>query len=265
MLTPTEVERAIIEPLLKRFDEKQYNLSHFHDAVQRAISSSLKLQPLIHSIRARIKDRDHLEDKLLRKIRECEKEKKVFDITADNLHVKINDLAGIRILHLHTAQAKEIHDHLFELLKSCGYKFHEGPVARTWDIEYEKTFKDMGFKTKRSENLYTSVHYIISDQVPGLKMTCELQVRTLTEETWGEVDHRLNYPHKTDSVACLQQIRALARSTSAAGRLVDAIFATVAHEAQVEHEKNLALAVAQKAADAANPEIPPLGTDDVPA
>jgi putative GTP pyrophosphokinase len=68
------------------------------------------------------------------------------------------------------------------------------------------------------------------DLLPGLKMTCEIQVRTLAEEIWGEVDHRLNYPHKADSVACQQQIRALARSTSAAGRLVDAIFATVADE-----------------------------------
>lgn len=235
MLTPTNAERDLIEPLLQRFDEKQHNLSLFHDAVQKAISSSAKLQPLIHSMRARIKDRDHLQDKLLRKLRE--QTEKPFDITVDNLHVRINDLAGIRILHLHTAQAKEIDQHLTDLLKSCGYKFHEGPVARTWDIEYEKTFKDMGFKTKRSENLYTSVHYVISDQVPGLKMTCELQVRTLTEETWGEVDHQLNYPHKTDSVACLQQIRALARSTSAAGRLVDAIFATVAHEGAKEAQE----------------------------
>jgi len=70
-------------------------------------------------------------------------------------------------------------------------------------------------------------------------MTCELQVRTLTEETWGEVDHKINYPHKTKSVACLQQIRALARSTSAAGRLVDAIFATIAHETAIDREKQL--------------------------
>jgi Uncharacterized protein conserved in bacteria len=256
MLTPTEAERVIIEPLLQRFDEKQHNLSLFHDAVQKAVSSSTKLQPLIHSIRARIKNRDHLQDKLLRKIRECEKDNKAFDITADNLHVKINDLAGIRILHLHTAQAKEIDYHLSALLKSCGYKFQEGPVARTWDIEYEKIFKDMGFKTRRSENLYTSIHYVISDQIPGLKMTCELQVRTLTEETWGEVDHRLNYPHKTDSFACLQQIRALARSTSAAGRLVDAIFATVAHEATVAREKEAALAGTERTEEATNPEAP---------
>lgn len=71
---------------------------------------------------------------------------------------------------------------------------------------------------------------MISDQIPDLKMTCELQVRTLAEEIWGEVDHRVNYPHPAESVACRQQIRALARSTSAAGRLVDAIFATVADE-----------------------------------
>jgi putative GTP pyrophosphokinase len=177
-----------------------------------------------------MKDRDRLQDKLLRILHDCEEKNEPFDITPDNLHLKINDLAGIRLLHLHTAQAKEIHEHLDELLKSCGYKFREGPEARTWDIEYEKIFKDMGFKTIRSETLYTSVHYVISDQIPNLKMTCEIQVRTLAEEIWGEVDHSLNYPHKMDSVACRQQLRALARSTSAAGRLVDAIYATVADE-----------------------------------
>jgi ppGpp synthetase/RelA/SpoT-type nucleotidyltranferase len=230
MLKPTAKERGKIATLLSRFDEKRENLGLFHDTVQRAISSSKKLHPLIHSMRARIKDRDHLQDKLLRKLRECEEKGTNFNVTPDNLHVKINDLAGIRLLHLHTSQAKEIHDHLHELLKSCGYKFREGPEARTWDIEYEKIFKEMGFKTKQSETLYTSVHYVISDQIPGLLMTCELQVRTLAEELWGEVDHKLNYPHKMDSVACVQQIRALARATSAAGRLVDSIFATVKDE-----------------------------------
>jgi putative GTP pyrophosphokinase len=230
MLTPTAPERVTIGPLLERFDQKLVNLKNFHQAVLQAISTSEKLMPFIHSIRPRIKDRDHLQDKLLRKLREWKKEGKPFDITPDNLHVKINDLAGIRLLHLHTAQAKDIHTHLHALLKSNGYRFREGPVARTWDIEYEKIFKDMGFQTKRSESLYTSVHYVIWDQIPDLKLTCEIQVRTLAEEIWGEVDHRLNYPHKADSVACQQQIRALARSTSAAGRLVDAIFATVADE-----------------------------------
>lgn len=230
MLVPNAAERAKIEPLLKRFDERLDNLNLFHGTVQRAISQSTKLGPLIHSMRARIKDRDHLQDKLLRKLRKANEEKKAFDITPETLHAKINDLAGIRLLHLHTAQAKDIHTHLDAVLKRSGYKFEEGPEARTWDIEYEKIFRDMGFKTKQSETLYTSVHYVISDQIPDVTLTCEIQVRTLAEEIWGEVDHKLNYPHPANSVACQQQLRALARLTSAAGRLVDSIFATVSDE-----------------------------------
>lgn len=232
MLKPTAIERETTDPLLKRFDEKRQNVDRFYEAVKHAIVTSEELKPLIHSMRARMKDREHLEDKLVRKMRECAAEGKSFDITPKNLHVEINDLAGIRLLHLHTAQAKAIDEHLQKLITSCGYEFEEGPEARTWDIEYEQIFRDMGFQTKTSPTLYTSVHYVIADQVPELKMTCEIQVRTLSEEIWGEVDHRLNYPHKMDSVACRQQLRALARSTSAAGRLVDAIFATVADEQQ---------------------------------
>jgi putative GTP pyrophosphokinase len=74
--------------------------------------------------------------------------------------------------------------------------------------------------------MYTSVHYVVASN-SRTTVTCEIQVRTLMEEVWGEVDHSINYPHKTESVPCREQIRALARSTSSATRLVDAIFATV--------------------------------------
>jgi putative GTP pyrophosphokinase len=234
MLKPSATERKTTDPLMQRFDEKWLNVSRFYEAVKHAIVTSEELKPLIHSMRARMKDRKHLEDKLVRKMRKCAVEGKTFEVTPDNLHVKINDLAGIRILHLHTAQAKEINEHLTKLIVSCGYQIEEGPEARTWDIEYEQIFKEMGFQTITSDTLYTSVHYVIADQV-----TCEIQVRTLSEEIWGEVDHRLNYPHKMDSVACRQQLRALARSTSASGRLVDAIFATVADEQSAKKAREL--------------------------
>jgi len=80
-------------------------------------------------------------------------------------------------------------------------------------------------ETQQSETMYTSVHYIVSSKTKTL-MTCEIQVRTLMEEVWGEVDHAINYPYPVESVGCKEQIRALARSTSSATRLVDAIFAT---------------------------------------
>jgi putative GTP pyrophosphokinase len=78
-----------------------------------------------------------------------------------------------------------------------------------------------------SPSLYTSVHYVIA---PNRKtgLTCEIQVRTLAEELWGEVDHTLNYPLKSMSLACREQIKVLARVTSSCTRLVDAIF--ISHE-----------------------------------
>jgi ppGpp synthetase/RelA/SpoT-type nucleotidyltranferase len=59
-------------------------------------------------------------------------------------------------------------------------------------------------------------------------MTAEIQVRTLMEEVWGEVDHTMNYPYPVESLACREQLKVLARVTSSASRLVDSIFATVA-------------------------------------
>lgn len=70
------------------------------------------------------------------------------------------------------------------------------------------------------------MHYIFSAD-DDFGTTLEIQVRTLAEELWGEVDHRLNYPHKHTALACTEQIAVLARVTSSCTRLVDSIFRTV--------------------------------------
>jgi putative GTP pyrophosphokinase len=61
-------------------------------------------------------------------------------------------------------------------------------------------------------------------------VTCEIQVRTLFEEIWGEIDHTLNYPDTTASVACKEQLRVLAKLASTGTRLADAIFTVAEHE-----------------------------------
>ena len=55
-------------------------------------------------------------------------------------------------------------------------------------------------------------------------MCCEIQVRTLFEEIWGEIDHAINYPVATESVACKEQLRVLAKLASTGSRLADSIF-----------------------------------------
>ena len=75
------------------------------------------------------------------------------------------------------------------------------------------------------ESFYTSIHYVVRPR-PDSEVRCEIQVRTLFEEIWAEIDHQLNYPAQTTSLACLEQLRVLARLVGAGSRLADAIYRT---------------------------------------
>lgn len=138
---------------------------------------------------------------------------------------KINDLVGIRILHLYTREIPNIDTELRKIFQENQYALLEGPFARTWDDESRQFFRDCHIATEDSPSLYTSVHYVISS-ASRTKVTAEIQVRTLMEEVWGEVNHSINYPNELTSLPCREQLKVLARVTSSATRLVDAIFAT---------------------------------------
>src|SRR5439155_324946 len=129
-------------------------------------------------------------------------------------------------LHLHTRQIRDIDQVLRGIFEEQRFGLIEGPFARTWDDESRAFLRSCGIETQESPSLYTSVHYIVSSK-SQTTITCEIQVRTLMEEVWGEVDHTVNYPRPSKSLACREQILALARATSSATRLVDSIFASV--------------------------------------
>lgn len=224
MITNTD-DHILADELVDSYLENQELVKRFLDQILVNINGSADLEPLVHSIRSRMKEANHLKKKILRKCAEARKEKKKFDVTKDNLLSKINDLAGIRILHLYTDQFEFINKHLLEIFEEHFITIIEGPTARTWDIEYKSKFQSLGISTEDNERMYTSVHYIVESNSKR-KVTCEIQVRTLMEEVWGEVDHKINYPEPTESLPCREQIRALARVTSSATRLVDAIFAS---------------------------------------
>lgn len=221
----SKTEKKLIASLVSHYQDHKDLMTTFGNSVRLAVRDASALRPFIHSMRFRMKDPDHLADKLLRKLVHSKKAGSEFDISKDNLFTKITDLAGLRILHLHTTQFAGINEHLLRVIDEQPIELVEGPFARTWDDEYRKYFRDLGVDTQESETMYTSVHYVVSSKMKTT-MTCEIQVRTLMEEVWGEVDHAINYPHAVQSVGCREQIRALARSTSSATRLVDAIFAT---------------------------------------
>jgi putative GTP pyrophosphokinase len=219
----TSTERQLIRQLVSHYELNSEVLSTFLSSLRGQIQGSKALRGCIHSLSWRMKEPDHLEDKLKRNLRKCKERGKQFRINTSNLFVKINDLAGLRILHLYTQQVDGIKNGLKELFSEESYKVLEGPTARTWDDESRTFFKSIGIKTKSSPSLYTSVHYVITPN-KKTKYTCEIQVRTLMEEVWGQVDHTLNYPYRTKHLACREQLAALARATSSCTRLVDSIF-----------------------------------------
>jgi putative GTP pyrophosphokinase len=190
----------------------------------------------MHSYKTRVKDPEHLKDKLIRKANDAISEGEAFDYSKENLFEKINDLAGFRILHLHTTQFEEINIELQKIFTEQRWQIIEGPNARTWDDETRAYFDRIGVETSPNANMYTSVHYILKPK-NSTPITCEIQVRTLMEEVWGEVDHKINYPHKSNSHSCREQIKTLARVTSGCSRLVDSIFSTYNHELNVSEKE----------------------------
>lgn len=220
-----EEHDELVSELLATYDENLLSITLFRDQLVAALNSAPDLASLVHSMKTRIKDRDLLREKLHRKIEEAKADGKAFDISPENLLTEINDLAGVRLLHLYTRQIREINEALKTIFEEQKYELREGPFARTWDDESREFFESCGIVTQASPTMYTSVHYVVGS-ASRTTVTCEVQVRTLMEEVWGEVDHAINYPTPTGVLASSEQIKVLARVTSSASRLVDSIFLT---------------------------------------
>jgi len=56
-------------------------------------------------------------------------------------------------------------------------------------------FKACGFEVKNHPAGYRSVHYVCKTQPLQRAVFTEIQVRTIFEEGWSEIDHRVRYPN----------------------------------------------------------------------
>lgn len=173
--------------------------------------------PAIYAINSRVKSDEHI----LRKIKR--KADKGINITKQNVFQEITDFCGVRILHMHIGQFETIHKLITKQVKDGDWVFHEHPVANFWDPDLEGFYRDLGLAVDIRETLYTSVHYLVKPRA-DVHTVCEIQVRNLFEEIWGEVDHFLNYPEVHKSQHCRRQLRVLSKLVCSGSRLVDSIF-----------------------------------------
>lgn len=213
-----------IDAAVRAYEEKRDAFERFRVGVVAYFEVARELTapplPAVHSVKSRLKDPGHLREKLLRKGSDGD------PITAENLFQRVTDLCGVRVLHLHQAQFQKIHAHIQKNVDDGDWVLGETPKAYSWDPEAKRGFEAMGLDTQIRESLYTSVHYLVRPNARS-PVCCEIQVRTLFEEIWGEIDHAINYPTASESRACRDQLKVLARLVSTGTRLADSIFSTL--------------------------------------
>ncbi|MDT3335756.1 RelA/SpoT domain-containing protein [Shewanella sp. SP1S1-7] len=220
------MENINLDDAINFIKDDMHSYELLHDKFLSYINRDPELKKLVHSYKSRFKDLDHLKSKIERKNHDDlmlpEGERKG-PITKDNIKARITDICGIRILHLYIGQFEAIHKTLMKYVESGELALFEPPKAYTWDPEYSKTFAALGVSPKLKESFYTSVHYVFKPRADS-NITCEVQVRTLFEEVWGEIDHTFNYPEPSKSKVIQEQLKVLARVVGAGTRLSDSIF-----------------------------------------
>lgn len=209
---------AVVEAYLSRRDELDYFRRQVTDFFLISRQFNSPPLPLVHSVKSRLKDVDHLREKVQRKWVDGA-------VTPENLFSRITDLAGVRVIHLYSRQFTEIHRAIEQHIQQGYWHLFEPPVAYSWDPEATAYFQSLNLRAMTRESYYTSIHYVVKPQASA-DLSCEIQIRTLFEEAWGEIDHALNYPTETKLLACREQIRVLAKLASTGTRLADSIFAT---------------------------------------
>ena len=180
------------------------------DNMKKEFASSSSLP--YHSIRGRVKDAEHLIEKIIRK-RGKEHSHKYENISRDNYGMIIRDIIGVRLLTFKKEEWEQIFDFMdktFKMDNSKDMSMAEDPIAYTRygdrDIYKNKIYME------HSNRGYRSQHYIIRFQ----DVYCEIQVRTLAEEVYGEFDHRVKYPYREDN-------KFLKRYTGTLAQLLDSV------------------------------------------
>ncbi len=163
------------------------------EATATYIAHCLRQLNAVHSLRIRLKDAEHLIEKIIRK---NIKDNSV-DINQKNYKDKVIDLIGVRALHLFKDDWVLIHDFIVG-----HWDLHEPPTANVREgdpKDFIDNFKKRDCVINIHEFGYRSVHYIVKSQPSKEPHLAEIQVRTIFEEGFSEIDHQIRYPYNLEN------------------------------------------------------------------
>ncbi|OGV07268.1 MAG: hypothetical protein A2299_04370, partial [Stygiobacter sp. RIFOXYB2_FULL_37_11] len=164
----------------------------------------------IHSVRYRLKSPDSLIAKIIRK--------KIGDkrrrITLDNYKSEITDLIGIRVLHLFKEDWLDIH----HFIKST-WSLRERPIAYVREGDKNEKYEKTDCDVRKHPYGYRSVHYLLKSSPTIKENFSEIQVRTIFEEGWSEIDHTVRYPRNLSDPILVQFSQILNRLAGSADEM----------------------------------------------
>ncbi len=154
------------------------------------IADTLQTLERVHSVKYRLKEPEHLIEKIIRK----KLEQPSVEITIDNYHDIITDLIGIRAIHVFREDWTCIHDFI-----TSNWELKAKPKVHIKcngnNEEAIQNYVDNGCEVVNHPFGYRSVHYLINSSVTKESFISEIQVRTIFEEAWSEIDHQIRYPY----------------------------------------------------------------------
>ncbi|MER2997312.1 RelA/SpoT domain-containing protein [Pontibacter populi] len=199
---------AIYNDYISRVDELK--------TIAMLVTNTLKRHEDVHALRYRVKEPLHLLKKIIRKKQEYPDR----HLDVANYTAYINDLAGVRILHLSKQSCHNIANY----------------IQQTWDLKREpyayvdqgntleaKQFSALNYKVMVNSRGYKAQHYIIKVQATRQLYFIEVQVKTLFEEGWSEIDHCIRYPDHQPNELLNRLLWLLNQSTSKADALATQI------------------------------------------
>jgi len=152
----------------------------------------------VYTVKHRLKS----QQRLLEKIGVNPIRKSAVATDQSNFEKRIDDLLGMRIICLRMSDLDKLKEYLESLHTEGKLRFIKGPtqkktfLIRPGDAEPARLNRD---KTDIQYSGYSSVHYVVGlgkslrPPVELVSLRAELQLRTILEEAWGEIDHKYRY------------------------------------------------------------------------
>jgi len=147
----------------------------------------------VHSVAFRIKKTDSLIRKII--VKSLDGLEDIEPITEDNYQVLITDLVGLRILYVFKSEYLPVHKQIMKLYQDRTTEDIQINIKAGDDKNFYKGIsRSKSTKSKFIENAdYRSIHYIIKSAEKDKCPRVEIQTRTLFEEAWSEINHKIVY------------------------------------------------------------------------